>query len=72
VVFRGTAGRGSGQRNGGRNRTRDSSLAVNEDGRVRTFPVANAGTDRAILKVSDEREKTEYGAVVEFGAGTRD
>jgi hypothetical protein len=37
-----------------------------------TFPVANASAARAILKVSDEREETEHGAVVEFGGGTRD
>ena len=50
-------------------RTKREQLQEDESG---TFPVANASTARAILKVSDEREKTEHGAVVEFGGRTRD
>ncbi|MGB7465394.1 MAG: hypothetical protein WBW14_21040, partial [Candidatus Acidiferrum sp.] len=50
-------------------RTKREQLQEDESG---TFPVANASTVRAILKVSDEREKTEHGAVVEFGGRTRD
>ncbi len=36
------------------------------------FPVANASTANATLKVGDEREETVRGAVVEFGGATKD